>query len=116
MNNSDRFTQAHKIARQTVAIVGNYQIAFTIALRDTYKPTPFTLPTIDNDTIDDTSVVIGLVLFVAFTVILSITMGGFNPLALVTGMVLSGGVTIVLIMFVKAYTMAAEAFNEYKRV
>lgn len=38
MNNSDRFSYAHKVARQTVAIVGNYQIAFTIALRDTYKP------------------------------------------------------------------------------
>lgn len=114
MNNSDRFSYAHKIARQTVAIVGNYQIAFTIALRDTYKPAPFTLPTIDHDMIDDVSVVVGLVLFVAFTVILSITMGGFNPLALVTGTILAGSITIVLTMIVKAYTMAAEAFNEYK--
>jgi len=38
MDNSKRFSYAHKVARQTVAIVGNYQIAFTIALRDTYKP------------------------------------------------------------------------------
>lgn len=32
MNNSKLFKQAHKIARQTVAEVGNYQIAFKLAL------------------------------------------------------------------------------------
>lgn len=37
MNNSALFTQAHSIARDTVATVGNYQIAFTLALRSLYK-------------------------------------------------------------------------------
>lgn len=34
MNNSKLFKQAHKIARNTVSEVGNYQIAFTLALEE----------------------------------------------------------------------------------
>lgn len=34
MNNKTLFKKAHKIARQTVAEVGNYQIAFKLALID----------------------------------------------------------------------------------
>lgn len=37
MNNSLIFKEAHTIARNTVATVGNYQIAFTLALRSLYK-------------------------------------------------------------------------------
>lgn len=34
MNNSKLFKQAHKIARNTVTEVGNYQIAFNLALEE----------------------------------------------------------------------------------
>ena len=34
MNNSQLFKKAHKQARKTVSIVGDYQIAFTLALRE----------------------------------------------------------------------------------
>lgn len=34
MNNSALFKEAHKKARKTVSIVGDYQIAFTLALRE----------------------------------------------------------------------------------
>lgn len=34
MNNSALFKKAHKQARKTVSIVGDYQIAFTLALRE----------------------------------------------------------------------------------
>lgn len=39
MTNSQRFTLAHKIARETVLIVGDYRIAFSIALKETYMNT-----------------------------------------------------------------------------
>ncbi|PHM23010.1 hypothetical protein [Xenorhabdus ehlersii] len=37
MNKSQIFSAAHKIAKNTVAIVGDYQIAFSLALRDVYS-------------------------------------------------------------------------------
>lgn len=36
MTNSQIFKKAHQIARQTVAIVGNYMIAFSLALKSVY--------------------------------------------------------------------------------
>ena len=39
MTNSQRFTLAHKIARETVSIVGDYRIAFSIALKGTHMNT-----------------------------------------------------------------------------
>lgn len=36
MNNSEMFKKAHKIARQTVAVVGNYSIAFKLALKQVW--------------------------------------------------------------------------------
>ncbi|KMJ46699.1 hypothetical protein AB204_02465 [Xenorhabdus khoisanae] len=37
MNKSQIFSSAHKIAKNTVATVGNYMIAFSLALRDIYS-------------------------------------------------------------------------------
>lgn len=37
MNKSELFKRAHKMARNTVAIVGNYSIAFKLALIHLYK-------------------------------------------------------------------------------
>ena len=37
MNKSELFKRAHKMARNTVAIVGNYSIAFKLALISLYK-------------------------------------------------------------------------------
>ena len=37
MNKSALFTKAHKIARNTVKFVGNYSIAFSLALKEGYK-------------------------------------------------------------------------------
>ena len=37
MNKSTLFTQAHKIAKQTATKVGNYMIAFSLALKSIYK-------------------------------------------------------------------------------
>ena len=37
MTKSELFTAAHKIAKQTVAKVGNYMIAFSLALKALYK-------------------------------------------------------------------------------
>lgn len=34
MNNSELFKKAHQVAKQTVKAVGDYQIAFTLALRN----------------------------------------------------------------------------------
>lgn len=38
MTNKQLFIEAHKQARLTVHLVGNYQIAFTLALKALYKP------------------------------------------------------------------------------
>lgn len=43
MTNSELFTKAHKIARNTVKFVGNYMIAFSLALKEVYKMTVKTL-------------------------------------------------------------------------
>ena len=37
MNRSEIFKKAHQIAKSTVAIVGNYSIAFSIALKEIYS-------------------------------------------------------------------------------
>lgn len=37
MTKSAMFTAAHKIAKQTVATVGNYMIAFSLALKSLYR-------------------------------------------------------------------------------
>lgn len=37
MNKSSIFKKAHQIAKSTVAIVGNYSIAFSIALKEIYS-------------------------------------------------------------------------------
>lgn len=39
MTNSQRFTLAHKIARETASVVGDYRIAFSIALKGTHMNT-----------------------------------------------------------------------------
>lgn len=39
MNKSQIFTKAHQIARQTVEIVGDYIIAFRLALKEVYSQT-----------------------------------------------------------------------------
>ena len=39
MNNQAKFLEAHRVARLTRHIVGDYQVAFTIALLDLNKPT-----------------------------------------------------------------------------
>lgn len=36
MNNSEMFKKAHKIARETVEVVGNYSIAFKLALKQVW--------------------------------------------------------------------------------
>lgn len=36
MNNSEMFKKAHKIARETVELVGNYSIAFKLALKQVW--------------------------------------------------------------------------------
>lgn len=38
MNKSTLFKSAHKIAKETVAIVGDYRIAFSLALKGLYAP------------------------------------------------------------------------------
>ena len=38
MTNAQLFTEAHKIAKQTVAYVGDYRIAFSLALKELKQP------------------------------------------------------------------------------
>lgn len=43
MTKSEIFNSAHKIARNTVKFVGNYMIAFSLALKEVYKMTVKTM-------------------------------------------------------------------------
>lgn len=52
MDKSKLFTQAHQIARQTVAQVGDYMIAFSLALRELYSMTTKTVKSAEQQLID----------------------------------------------------------------
>ena len=52
MNKSKLFTHAHQIARNTVAQVGNYMIAFSLALRELYSMTTKTVKSAEQQLIE----------------------------------------------------------------
>ncbi len=52
MTKSELFKAAHKLARNTVKVVGNYSIAFSLALKETYKMTVKAVKTLEQKAIE----------------------------------------------------------------
>lgn len=83
MNNSKLFKAAHKQARATVSQVGDYQIAFTLALKELIaKQKQFDVVLADH--VEVTGFIAGLV-FVIVSVMGWVSMGEFHPIVLVAG-------------------------------
>ena len=105
MNNKTLFTEAHKIARSTVAEVGDYRIAFKLALAEIKQDETVSLQNKAEDTLTISqrfnavcSVASDLVL-ILFVVALVIAFSGLGVALLATGikhdvfaMALGGGV------------------------
>mgnify|MGYP000380247500 CR=1 FL=1 len=83
MNNSQLFKQAHSVARQTVKQVGDYQIAFTLALRELIaenkKPNYKTISinVLDSESIATNSAILSAIIL---TVLLFTTLSLFAPI------------------------------------
>ncbi|AUR92224.1 TMhelix containing protein [Vibrio phage 1.170.O._10N.261.52.C3] len=75
MTNSQKFQKAHKVARQTVSEVGNYQIAFKLALVELNQPKQ------KIDLKDTAFLWIGIVCMVALVI------SGGSLLALICGVI-----------------------------
>lgn len=92
MNNSQLFKQAHKKARLTVDTVGDYQIAFTLALRELIAENkkPVKVQLLDSESL---SVKFGLIVWIVASVCLFASM---NIIGMLSALVISGVVGIVL--------------------
>lgn len=116
MNNSKLFKQAHKIARETVAQVGDYQIAFKLALID-LRGKPTTAKKVK-------AVLCNLPDFIAPCVLILVVVllgGGFGGLMAYHGLVNSVPVMYVLgsatiaVMVVMLWNVVKTEMEEFKR-
>ena len=123
-NNSVLFKQAHSIARDTVATVGNYQIAFTLALRSLYAKQKQVKPAYNYDSADwvahENALVVGYIIF-AIIIITSgvyaavMTSSAFTGLFVATTLGAITGILAGITGGIVAYTIQmATHYIEYK--
>lgn len=106
MNNQAKFLEAHRIARLTRHIVGDYQVAFTIALRDLNKPITFTVQR-DID-IDWVLLVLVSITFIC-ALIVGFTVSPFHMIAImITGITISCAIYLFIKLVYAVYIAIVE--------
>ena len=106
MNNQAKFLEAHRIARLTRHIVGDYQVAFTIALRDLNKPVTLTVQR-DID-VDWVLLVLVSITFIC-ALIVGFTVSPFHMIAvMITGVVVSFVIYLLIELVYAVYIAIVE--------
>ncbi|CAM0051945.1 hypothetical protein VPHK460_0146 [Vibrio phage K460] len=115
MNNKQLFKQAHEIARNTVAEVGNYQIAFTLALGELRS-----VPTVAKKVKAFVYNIPSALMITVWILLLAGLGGGFGGLMAYHGLINSIPVMYILgsgliaAMVVCVYTILKSELEEFK--